>query len=632
MERTDLTGMPRERRQTRRAITLSGLQGRVLTLVAIATGLVAIMIASNLLAAARNDETWMLIARVTLAGLLLFLFGSVLHVWRLARQHLADLQNALSQLREARAAADTANAAKSRFLATISHELRTPLNGVLGMTGLLLDTRLSGEQKTYADAVDTSARSLLSIIDELLDAARSEAGELVVTRGDVNLADLLESVIELLAPRAHAKQIEVACYISPLLPNTLVGDAQRLRQVLLNIIGNAVKFTPSGGVTVSVEWGPTSNSVRFSVSDTGHGIPAGEISAVFDRFVQSSLAETQAAGGTGLGLSITRDLVHLMGGSISVESEVGKGSTFLIDISMPPADAGHSCAFEAALRSAEVFVAMPDGPSRTTVQRYLCDHEAVIHSTGCLEHLMSLLKAAGAVPAGDRKPVVLLDAALCGSSGEVRALARKLQRLARVWVLLRPEERRAHRALIEDPAIGYLVKPVRQSTLLQQLSSAARGCNETSRTKSRSRAADLKEHPGNRLRVALVEDNPINRLLAERMLASAGMRVEHFETGEKALAVMGEGLTTSGSTGFDVVLMDIQMPGIDGLETTRRLRALEKQHARAGVVPVLALSANARRDDQKASLAAGMNGYLAKPFDRTDLEQAIMHLALDKAA
>jgi signal transduction histidine kinase/CheY-like chemotaxis protein len=624
--------MPRERRQTHRAITLSGLQRRVFTLVAVAVGLAVLMASAGLLAAARDDQVWLLISRIALAGLLLFLFGSVLHVWRLARQHLADLQNALSQLREARSAADSANVAKSRFLATVSHELRTPLNGVLGMTGLLLDTRLSGEQQTYAQAVDTSARSLLSIIDELLDAARSEAGELVVTPGEINLVDLLESIIELLAPRAHAKQIEIACYISPLVPVAVTGDAKRLRQVLLNIIGNAVKFTPSGGVTLSVEPGPAPEGVRFTISDTGHGIPVDEQAAVFDRFVQSSLAETRAAGGTGLGLSITRDLVHLMGGSISVESQVGEGSTFLIDIPMLAAGAEQPPAFNAALQSTEVFIVMRDGPSCNTLMRYLSDHEAVLHCTTCLDALTSLLKAAAAARDGDYKPIVLLDAALCSTPADVRITARRLQCMARVWVLLRPEERRAHRALIEDPAIGYLVKPVRQSTLLHQLSGNGASGSAATGTLPSGGAPDRTRRSADSLRVALVEDNPINRLLAERMLISAGMNVEHFGTGELALASLGGHLRSNGNTGFDVVLMDIQMPGIDGLETTRRLRALEEQFSVIGAVPVLALSANARRDDQKASLSAGMNGYLAKPFDRADLEQAIMDLALQRAA
>ena len=336
MANPDVHHQAADRRQQPRQTSMSGLRQRVKLLTRVAGVIALSIVATSFLAATWQTEFFNLISTLLLGSLLILLMGGILHVWRLAQQHFAELQNALEQLREARQSAEAANEAKSRFLTTVSHELRTPLNGVLGMTGLLLETSLSAEQRSYAGAVDSSARSLLSIIDELLDAARADAGELTLTPGEVHLHDDVESIIELLAPRAHAKGIEVSCYVSPDLPRLVKGDAKRLGQVLLNIVGNAIKFTTQGGVLVTVTPGAANGQIRFEVRDTGHGIPAEELETIFDRFVQSSIAQSQAAGGTGLGLAISRDIVRLMGGDISIESELGAGSVFRFDIAMEP--------------------------------------------------------------------------------------------------------------------------------------------------------------------------------------------------------------------------------------------------------------------------------------------------------
>lgn len=626
MANPDVHHQAADRRQQPRQTSMSGLRQRVKLLTRVAGVIALSIVATSFLAATWQTEFFNLISTLLLGSLLILLMGGILHVWRLAQQHFAELQNALEQLREARQSAEAANEAKSRFLTTVSHELRTPLNGVLGMTGLLLETSLSAEQRSYAGAVDSSARSLLSIIDELLDAARADAGELTLTPGEVHLHDDVESIIELLAPRAHAKGIEVSCYVSPDLPRLVKGDAKRLGQVLLNIVGNAIKFTTQGGVLVTVTPGAANGQIRFEVRDTGHGIPAEELETIFDRFVQSSIAQSQAAGGTGLGLAISRDIVRLMGGDISIESELGAGSVFRFDIAMEPVGKPGSRPVDHGMDLAgqTVRVCMPSGANREAVTMYLACHGARVEQPSDTERLSDMLNEDDAKPS-----VILLDASVCEQPAELLDLANGLARSHNVWVLLKPEDRREHRKLMKNGKIGYLVKPVRYVTLRQQLGFAGNG-KQADAGKLRQAAARLR---GDKvLKVMLVEDNQINRLLAEKMLQSAGHEVTHFPTGEEAVAAIATNLTDHGEAGFDVVLMDIFMPGIDGFEATRQIRALEAEATVAQPVPVLALSANARRDDQKASLAAGMNGYLAKPFDRADLEQAIHRLALAHAA
>lgn len=327
-----------ERRRKRRSMTMARLRRHVLVMAGMGGALALLVVASGVAGLVSREAHWTYTAAGLLSALLVFLCGGFLHVWHLARLYLGELEDALVQLREARAAADEANQAKSRFLATVSHELRTPLNGVLGMTGLLLDTPLTDAQKSYAEVVDVSARSLLSIIDELLDAARNDASKMTVSPAPVDLVDCVESVIELMSPRAHAKGIELGCFVSPLLPQHVMADAKRLRQVLLNLVGNAIKFTAEGGVIVRVEPADRAGTIRFEVRDTGYGIPSDELDKVFDQFVQSSLPQAMAGRGSGLGLSITRQLVQLMGGSIRVQSTVGTGSSFLVELPLSAAD------------------------------------------------------------------------------------------------------------------------------------------------------------------------------------------------------------------------------------------------------------------------------------------------------
>jgi len=601
------------------------LKRRVGILVRIGAGLSVLAVLINIVAISFHANQVEVLSRILFAVLVVFLLLAFQYVWAITNRQLVELQRALMELRTARRHADEANNAKSRFLAAVSHELRTPMNGIIGMTNLLLDTRLSSEQRSYAEAVDMSGRSLLSIIDELLDAAKAESGEMTIVPAPFNLCELVETSVELLAARAHANSIEISCYVDPDLPDLVVGDAQRLRQVILNIAGNAIKFTPEGSVLVRVGPGARKNQVAFSIADTGYGIPEAEHEVVFERFVQSSVPETQASGGTGLGLAISRRLVELMDGDITFESEVGKGTTFRFDARLPSADKEAGTDHSKALAGCTVFLTSPAGATRTVLHEYLYRYGAQCISTNSFNGLVDTI--ASMENASDSgRVMVILDPAAAKNRDHVFKTATELSDIVGVWTLLKPEERRPYRKLIDDVRIGYLLKPTRRATLLAQLSTNPDPMRKpvTSLRKTARRLRRVKDNAG--LNVMLVEDNKINMLLATKMLKAAGHTVTHLDNGEDAIAEITRQLKSKKSIAHDIILMDIFMPKIDGVETTKQIRKLEKQHRVKTRVPILALTANLREDSQRTCLNAGMDGYLTKPFDRADLEEAVAGL------
>ena len=614
------------------SIGSGALRRRVDVLVRIGALLTVITVIVNIMAISVDANALQVLSRSLFAGLIVFLLLAFQHVWALTNQQLTKLRDALKELRKARTHANEANKAKSRFLATVSHELRTPMNGVIGMTGLLLDTRLSQEQRSYADAVNMSGRSLLSIIDELLDAAKAASGEMTIVPAPFDLCEVVEGSVELLAARAHAKSIEIGCYISPDLPDLVVGDAQRLRQVLLNIAGNAIKFTPQGSVLVRVEPGARENHVSFTIADTGYGIPDSESEAIFERFVQSSVTKFQPSGGTGLGLAISRDLVELMDGNIAVESELGEGTTFTVNVWLPPVTEGIVEEDIKAVSQCTAVLTSPVGATRTVLQEYLSGFGAdYCISAGSLDGLTQTVTSLASAPDAGRI-LVLLDPASAKNRDQVFKLAEELSEIADVWVLLKPEERRAYRKLIDDVRIGYLLKPTRRATLLAQFTEIPDPMRKpvSSLRKTASKLRRMKDNAG--LKVLLVEDNKINMLLATKMLRAAGHSVTHLDNGAEAISEIEHQLQSRDCITHDIILMDIFMPKIDGVETTRQIRQLESDHGVQSPVPILALTANAREDSQHACLSAGMDGYLTKPFDRADLEEAVAGLTKPEAA
>jgi signal transduction histidine kinase/CheY-like chemotaxis protein len=512
----------------------------------------------------------------------------------------ARLTHEMDRLGKTRARVEASSEAKSRFLATVSHEIRTPLNGVLGMADLMMDTELTPEQTSYTRAIKTSGEALLSLIEEILDFSRIEAGKLEVQDQPVNLASLVEGVIELLAPRAQGKNLEIAAFLDSSVPESILTDGARLRQILTNLAGNAVKFTEAGGVGVRVDL--YDDQLIFTVSDTGPGIPENRLDPIFEEFEQ---VEAQAShhGGTGLGLAISRRLARLLGGDIHVRSTLGAGAEFVLTLPLRPAGTGHRPPRPMPARDQEVLI-LAAGPFEGA---FLADH--IRHAGGRCQ-VVRQPEEALATLANRHVDLLMVDAAFGVDVARQVVRASLAGGCKRHIVLLSPFERRSFGAPAAAGFARYLIKPVRRRSLDAQLGDWN---GPEAAIVAEAEEASLGEPLAGR-RILIAEDNDINALLAGRLIERLGGRAVRASTGREALTWLEASILPGGQP-FDAILCDVRMPDLDGLAMIRAWRSVEASRQRARM-PALALTANAFSEDRDACLAAGFDDFLAKPLDR----------------
>ncbi len=532
---------------------------------------------------------------------------------RKSEKALEDLHDSAAQESEA----------KGAFLATMSHEIRTPLNGVLGMSQLLMSTDLSAQQQNYLKTINESGELLLSIVNDILDYSKLESGKIELEDVDFDLAEALQHVVELLAPKAFDKGVEVASMISPGSVQFLRGDVGRIRQVLLNLVGNAIKFTGEGGVLVRARsWrtdsDPEKVSLRIEVQDTGIGMSEAVQSKIFEEFAQADVSHTRIFGGTGLGLAICRKLVECMGGEIGVESSENEGSTFWFTLPLIEADEGATFAQQVPkLYGLKTMIVTDSQIVAEAVRAKLLGANSDTVAVSSPTEALSLLSGTNHTSI----TTLIFDAGF--GSTETETFITQLTRESpdegpKTLVLSEPGQKEQVDKFVGLGFDGYLTKPLRQATIIRRIQ-YVHGLVENEDEVVSLKTEMLKEHghmdlaDGEKYRILLAEDNQINQMLVVSFLRKHGHTVDTASNGEEVLIALDR-------SSYDIILMDMRMPLMDGLEATREIR---KGSGQTKDIPIVALTANAAKEDRDACLAAGMHDFLTKPIEPDALYEVI---------